>query len=392
MDVSDPYKILYLDDELNNLIIFRSQFQEEFEVYTAQTVQAALDILQQHEIELIITDQRMPGITGIEFLRSIHHIYPRITKIILTGFVDIEEVKIAINELGIAGYINKPWEELSLRLLMLKACESYRNAREIRLLTERLEQRVQERTEELNRKTRILEIQNELLTEVNNEKNSIISFIAHDLKGPLNRIEGLITIMVNSTEITEEQQEYFRLIMECINDGKMLIRNLLDAKEMEENTKEDFYPVDVHELIDKVFAAYEKQSTQKQIRMHLENNLESAVIHGNADYVMRIMENLISNAIKFSPIGKNVFIRLQDLDKHLAIEVQDEGPGFTEHDIKNLYKSFKKLSAQPTAGESSTGLGLAVVKSLVTKMNGQIALYSEPGQGARFMLTLPKHR
>ncbi len=116
---------------------------------------------------------------------------------------------------------------------MLKACESYRSTREIRLLTERLEQRVQERTGELNRKTRILKIQNELLTEVNNEKNSIISFIVHDLKGPLNRIEGLITIMLNSTEITEEQQEYFRLTMECINDGKMLIRNLLDAKEME---------------------------------------------------------------------------------------------------------------------------------------------------------------
>lgn len=392
MDVSDPYKILYLDDELNNLIIFRSQFQEEFEVYTAQTVQAALEILQQREIELIITDQRMPGITGIEFLRSIHHIYPRITKIILTGFVDIEEVKIAINELGIAGYINKPWEELSLRLLMLKACESYRNAREIRLLTERLEQRVHERTEELNRKTKILETQNELLTELNNEKNSIISFVAHDLKGPLNRIEGLISIMANYTDISDEQQEYIRLVTECVNDGKMLIRNLLDAKEMEESTKEDLYPVDVHELIDKIFVAYEKQSTLKQISIHLENNLHSAIINGNADYVMRILENLISNAIKFSPIGKNVFIRLKDLEKHLVIEVQDEGPGFTEQDRKNLYKSFKKLSAQPTGGESSTGLGLAVVKSLVAKMNGEIALDSEAGQGARFMLSLPKYQ
>lgn len=392
MDVSDPYKILYLDDELNNLIIFRSQFQEEFEVYTAQTVQAALEILQQHEIELIITDQRMPGITGIEFLRSIHHIYQHITKIILTGFVDIEEVKIAINELDIAGYINKPWEELSLRLLMLKACESYRNARRIRLLNERLEQRVQERTEELNRKNKILATQNELLTELNNEKNSIISFVAHDLKGPLNRIEGLINIMANYTDISDEQQEYIGLITACVNDGKMLIRNLLDAKEMEESSKEDYYPVDVHELIDKIFVAYEKQSAQKQIRMHLENHLPSAIIRGNADYVMRILENLISNAIKFSPISKNVFIRLKELEKHLVIEVQDEGPGFTEQDRKNLYKSFKKLSAQPTGGESSTGLGLAVVKSLVAKMNGEIALESETGRGARFMLTLPKYQ
>ncbi len=126
--------------------------------------------------------------------------------------------------------------------------------------------------------------------------------------------------------------------------------------------------------------------------MDLENNLESAIMHGNADYVMRIMEKLISNAIKFSPIGKNVFIRLQDLDKHLAIEVQDECPSFTQYDIKNLYKSFKKLSAQPTSGESSTGLGLAVVKSLVTKMNGQIALYSAPDKGERFILTFPKHQ
>ncbi|WP_448519109.1 ATP-binding protein [Rhodoflexus sp.] len=390
MEVNEPYKILYLDDESNNLILFKAQFAEDFKVHTAQTVSEAMDILQQNEIELLITDQRMPSMTGIEFLRSINGIYPRITKIILTGFVDIEEIKIAINELGIAGYINKPWDEPSLRLLMQKACESYRHERQNRLLTEELEQRVIERTEELNKKRQILEMQNELLTELNNEKNSIIAFIAHDLKGPLNRIEGLVNIITNYTEVTDQQLQYLSLITVCVNDGKNLIRNLLDAKAMEDSSQEEFYQVNIHEIIDKIFNAYHGQSTQKQITMHLENNMPEAYIKGNTDHVMRIMENLISNAIKFSPIGKNIYVRLKDLERNLIVEVQDEGPGFTEQDRKNLYKSFKTLSAQPTGGESSTGLGLAVVKSLVTKMGGQIVLETEPGKGARFIISLPK--
>ena len=103
----------------------------------------------------------------------------------------------------------------------------------------------------------------------------------------------------------------------------------------------------------------------------------------------QVIDNLISNAIKFSPPGSTVQVSAQRMPSGWRINVQDEGPGVTPSDRERLFQDFARLSARPTGGEKSTGLGLAITRRVVEAHNGQIGVDSEPGHGANFWFTLP---
>ena len=104
---------------------------------------------------------------------------------------------------------------------------------------------------------------------------------------------------------------------------------------------------------------------------------------------MQVLENLVSNAVKYSPPGKNIFVRLQHSAEAVRCEVQDEGPGLSPEDQKKLFGKFARLSAKPTGGEHSTGLGLSIVKKMVEAMNGKVWCESELGKGATFIVEFP---
>ena len=110
---------------------------------------------------------------------------------------------------------------------------------------------------------------------------------------------------------------------------------------------------------------------------------------GDAIFLFEIFENLVSNAIKFSPPGKNVFVSIQGTPSTVTTRVQDQGPGLSESDLALLFKKFQRLSARPTAGEGSFGLGLSIVKKYVEMMNGKVWCESKPGEGAIFIVELP---
>ena len=116
------------------------------------------------------------------------------------------------------------------------------------------------------------------------------------------------------------------------------------------------------------------------------------ILTSDKDSLLRILDNLISNAIKFSPAGKSITLKAVREDTLVRIFVIDQGPGFSEEDKKELFKKFKRLSAQPTGGESSTGLGLAIVKHLVRQLGGEIKLVSGPDSGATFEIILPVYK
>ena len=106
-------------------------------------------------------------------------------------------------------------------------------------------------------------------------------------------------------------------------------------------------------------------------------------------YLTQIIENLISNSLKFSNNHKKIAIELQRKEKSMLISINDQGPGFTEDDKKRLFKKFQQLSAKPTSGEKSTGLGLSIVKKYVDLMKGNIWVESEENQGATFFIEFP---
>ncbi len=133
-----PFGVLYIDDEINNLNSFKASFRRDFEIYTAQSAREGRKILDSYEIGVIITDQRMPGMTGIEFLESILSIYPDTIRILLTGFSDMNAVMDAINRGQVYKYLVKPWQNDELRLYIQNALEIYHLRKENKELAHKL--------------------------------------------------------------------------------------------------------------------------------------------------------------------------------------------------------------------------------------------------------------
>lgn len=138
MSNNDAIKVLYVDDEDNNLIAFRASFRKNYTIYTASSAIEGFKTLQEHEIHIIITDQRMPGITGIEFLESVIKEYPDPIRMLLTGYADIEAVVNAINKGQVYKYITKPWNEQELKVAIDNAYEVYALREANKELTQKL--------------------------------------------------------------------------------------------------------------------------------------------------------------------------------------------------------------------------------------------------------------
>lgn len=135
----EPVKVLYVDDEQNNLIAFKAAFRRDFKVFTAESADKARPIVKENELDVIITDQRMPKETGVEFLVSILDDYPDPIRILLTGYSDIEAVIDAINKGQIYRYITKPWNEEDLRNTIVNAAEVHRLRKQNAVLLQKLE-------------------------------------------------------------------------------------------------------------------------------------------------------------------------------------------------------------------------------------------------------------
>ncbi len=409
---NQKHSILYVDDELVNLNVFKATFRRDYEIFTANSAQEAMEILRQQSIDLIISDQRMPKMTGVEFLKWTLTDYPHAIRIILTGFSDTEAIIAAINECDIYRYITKPWDIEEMRLALRKATETFRLRKENEQLLkslqeakESLEQKVIERTaevirqkEEIELKNQILEAQNSKLQELDNERNSIISMIVHDLQSPINRISGLLELLEveGKNNFNQNQLTYIDLMRRSTSEASRHIRNLLDTKALEGNSSISqvvLSRVDLAQLIGKLLETYKEQAFKKQVILNYEISHQEIYINGYEDYLSRIFDNLISNAIKFSPknANSNVYVKVKENGEYVRVSVQDEGQGLSEEDKKNLFKKFQKLSARPTNGESSSGLGLSIVKLLTEQLQGRVWAEGEPKKGATFIVEFPKY-
>ena len=231
---------------------------------------------------------------------------------------------------------------------------------------------------------------NEELLNLNNEKNNLIGIVAHDLKSPLNQIRGLLSLLKQTISDRSEETMSFINMMETSSEklsemiGKILDVEAIESKQLNLRIEE----LPMAKMIGALADRYELAAGEKQIVIH--RDLPEG-LHAVADsgYTEQVCENLLSNAIKFSPGNRHVFLNLSASDGRIILEVRDEGPGLTDSDKAKLFGKYQKLSARPTGNETSTGLGLSIVKKFVEAMGGQIWCESEAGKGASFFVSFP---
>ncbi len=249
-----------------------------------------------------------------------------------------------------------------------------------------LEDRVEERTREITERQSELERQTEKLEELNEEKNHLIGIVAHDLRNPLTSALSLVKYLKENPENNKQDfPETIGIVNSSLERMNSMIDKILDIRAIESQTLNVVYEeIHLPEFLYEIINNFSAKAESKSIRIL--KDIEPVVIRSDRHFLTEIVENLISNALKFSPEGKEVRISACRNDKKIVISVTDQGPGFTEQDKKLLFLKYQRLSAKPTHGESSTGLGLSIVKKFIEKLNGNIELDSESGKGSTFNL------
>ena len=235
---------------------------------------------------------------------------------------------------------------------------------------------------------------NERLINLNDEKNHFLGITIHDLKSPLNRVIGLIDLVYQRgvDKFDPKQLEFLQLIRDACVNMQTLVINLLDLNRMEQGFNAvNAESIRLSTLIERLIDTFQPQAQKKGIKLSLENHAGEKVIRTDPLMINRILENLISNAIKFSPRDGKVVVRVQHNESDFVIEVQDEGAGISAAEKPRLFKKFQRLSNRPTGGENSTGLGLSITMELVKALNGHIAVESEENKGSKFIVQLPSN-
>ncbi|NMM48163.1 tetratricopeptide repeat-containing sensor histidine kinase [Marinigracilibium pacificum] len=231
-------------------------------------------------------------------------------------------------------------------------------------------------------------IKNKKVQAQNEELESLMAIVAHDLKSPLNKIKGLNDIL-NYTELNEDQKDIISRIQSITEQGRNLIEELCFLNNLEANT--DSVNIDTFDplalIVEKV-SEYQSEASSKNIDLNYAIDSKLNLFNSDRAYIRRIIDNILSNAIKFSPKNSQIDIYLHGNDD-IELTIADHGQGFSEDDKKLIFQKFKRLSATPTAGESSTGLGLSIVKLLIDKIKGDIKVLDTSGGGATFKIVIP---
>ncbi len=244
---------------------------------------------------------------------------------------------------------------------------------------------------ELASQKKRIELQNNELTRLNDLKNTFLGIAAHDLRNPLANIQ-MITDLLSSDDNPLNVNESIELVSDIHRQTEYmlaLLSDILDVTQIESGKLELItQEIDSQVFLEEIVERHDKLAEYKHTHVVLDP-MEKGRICADKLRLRQVLDNLISNAVKFSPERTTVHVRAAHLGKEWRIEVSDQGPGISEQDRKRLFKDFARLSAQPTAGEKSTGLGLAICKRIIVAHAGQIGVESEPGHGATFWFTLP---
>lgn len=248
---------------------------------------------------------------------------------------------------------------------------------------------IQVQAEEINQSNQKILKKNEELIELNTEKNNLIHIVAHDLKSPLNQIKGLISLIkFNPDQLSADSVQCLEMMDTSANRLNEMIAKILDVKAIEEKKLNiNLEQVNLSALARECTRRYSLTADEKGIKLE-EDIAEEVYAEIDQGFITQALENLLSNALKFSESNTAVNFKLVRKKGNVLIAVSDQGPGITEEDKEKLFKKFQKLSAQPTGNETSTGLGLSIVKKFVEAVGGEIWCESEAGKGATFFVKL----
>lgn len=388
----NDYCLLIIDDEVEITKSLVRQFRKKYKVFTTTNAEDGFKILEKENIQVILSDERMPGITGVEFFTKIKDKYPDVLKLILTGYSDIEAVIGAINDGQVFRYVNKPWNPIELDSIIKEAFDKYDLIIQNRKLMDSLRELNRSLEEKVISRTRELERLNVKLSELNNEKNRYIGMVVHDLRDPISTAISFSELMIESNDTIDSvtRLRYLKYIFDNCTFSINLIHEFLDVSKIEAgifdlNCANQEYRSFVCDSIvqNKILAKNKLQ----EINIVAERN--EYMVYFDKHKMKLVLDNLLSNAIKYSYPNTKIIIDISQKDSQIVTKIIDHGQGIPAEELSSLFNPFQTSSVKPTGNEKATGLGLAIVKKIIEAHNGTIKVDSVVGEGSTFSFTLP---
>jgi two-component system sensor histidine kinase/response regulator len=369
--------ILYVDDDAANLTVLQAACADEFDVITAESAEVALEIMRQHEISVLLVDQRMPGMTGVELFEATREHYPDTVRILITAYSDLTDAINAINRGQVRGYLRKPWEPEHLKATLREALEVYNTRRKVRELERRL-----------------------LETERVYSLGVVAASVAHELRNPLTallttldlaemRLKSLIDGLSSGRSIPPDEVDSLKKLGDQITRAKQAVDQITEITsgiELSHRRRDEERTTDMKEVANLTLRCVRAELLKRaQIQVEIE---PSPAVLGSPNKLGQVVMNLLINALQAlpdRPRGQNlVSLRLRPAGDFVRLEVEDNGSGIPQ-DV--LVKIFDPFFTTKTHG--GTGLGLAISKQIIEEVQGRISVESELGRGTRFSVELP---
>ena len=373
------FSVLLVDDEPENIHVFRNILKKDYNVHTATSGAEGLEILKSNPVDLIITDQRMPGMTGIEFLEHVIKDYPQCVRMVLTGYADVDAIIDAINKVKVYMFLMKPVEPQYLKMTIQRALE----ARKLEKANEELLDNLKVKNKELEQSLKLLkETQNQL---VRSEKLAVIGQLAggivHEIKNQLGIILFAEMLEMQFTG-NEEISKFVKHIKAAVRRIESITEEIrrFSKKSPPSYTKKK---VDLSAVLEEAISIcmYDKQVKRKKIEKHY---IQKPHVECNGDKIIQVFINLLRNAAQAVDRNGQIDITLNSTDQDAIIAVKDNGCGMPEETLNSIWEPFFT-----TKGEDGTGLGLDICKQIINGHGGNIACESKEGEGSTFTVTLP---
>ena len=353
--------ILYVDDEPANLVVFAAGLRGVVQVATANGGVAALELMRKQEFAVLVADQRMPGMSGVDLLDVVRGEFPDTVRIVMTAYSDLEAAIDAINRGHVDLYLRKPWEPVELRQVLVQAVERYRAVR----WAAELERRMRE-------------------TERMYSLGVIAMGVAHELRGPLTALTMNLELMTEMLGDLSAQTTLEGALQDSRTSVKALA-DIISSVELSTRSRTD-EDVNFKEVVE--FAV---RSAAGEVRHRAQLNLsvgEVPSIRGSRTRLGQVVLNLLVNAIEaFDPEQRQrnlLTVTLSLIDGQALLVVEDNGSGIKADALSRVFDPFFT-----TKVDGGTGLGLAISKQIVEELGGRIEVSSTVGKGTTFEVRLP---
>ena len=374
--------ILIIDDETGiREGCRRALVPEGFDVQTAASIKEAQQMLREGIFDIVLLDIMMPDGRGIDLIEPIHKKDPDTVCIIITGYATVEMAVDAIKR-GAYNFISKPFTSDMLIMTVNQGLEKRLLSLEAKRLNE-----IEQHAVELARAKEELE-------RLDQFKSQFILTITHELRSPVSGAQSLVRTLIKGLagEVSDKQKDVLIRIENRLNNLSELVDDLLTLAETKStNLEQPLQSVDIDKILLNIVDTFSIEATQKGVQLKLRTTDGASTVLANENGLQKIFNNLIQNAIKYTPTGGEVIVEVKNNLQGVNVTVSDTGLGIPIKDMPHIGEEFYRASNVKKAGFQGTGLGVNIVFQYMRQFNGRVDLESKEGKGTKFTLLFPRN-